>query len=286
MLRDRLSIVLVLIALLADLVLWQRVLTGGGEPALYALNIGQGDSMLAVFPGGMTVLTDAGPDSSVVRELERVLPAGDRTIDLAVVTHPQLDHFGGFADVLRRFSVGALIVNGRTADDTAEGSAWDELMTVANERGIPLVRVGAGDHVRQGEYGIDVLGPDAAWLQSGELNDTGIVELLRFPGWRVLLTADIGMSAEDDLRSRADIHADVLKIGHHGSKYSTSAAFLDAVAPRAALISVGARNRYGHPTPETLERLVSADVQIFRTDQDGAVRVRVRDGKLLVTTER
>ena len=71
MLRDRLSIVLVLIALLADLVLWQRVLTGGGEPALYALNIGQGDSMLAVFPGGMTVLTDAGPDSSVVRELER-----------------------------------------------------------------------------------------------------------------------------------------------------------------------------------------------------------------------
>ena len=286
MLRDRLSIVLVLIALLADLVLWQRVLTGGGEPALYALNIGQGDSMLAVFPGGMTVLTDAGPDSSVVRELERVLPAGDRTIDLAVVTHPQLDHFGGVADVLRRFSVGALIVNGRTADDTAEGSAWDELMTVANERGIPLVRVGAGDHVRQGEYGIDVLGPDAAWLQSGELNDTGIVELLRFPGWRALLTADIGLSAEDDLRSRADIRADVLKIGHHGSKYSTSAAFLDAVAPRAALISVGARNRYGHPTPETLERLASADVQVFRTDQDGAIRVRVRDGKLLVTTER
>ena len=159
-------------------------------------------------------------------------------------------------------------------------------MTVANERGIPLVRVGAGDHVRQGEYGIDVLGPDAAWLQSGELNDTGIVELLRFPGWRALLTADIGMSAEDDLRSRADIRADVLKIGHHGSKYSTSAAFLDAVAPRAALISVGARNRYGHPTPETLERLASADVQVFRTDQDGAIRVRVRDGKLLVTTER
>lgn len=286
MLRDRLSIVLLLVVALADLFLWQRVVAGGTQPALYALDVGQGDSILAVFPGGMTVLTDAGPDNAVVRELERVLPPGRRMIDLAVVTHPQLDHFGGFAEILRRFSVGALVVNGRTADDAAEGSPWDELLTTAGERGVPLLRIAAGDRIRQGEYGIDVLEPDAAWLQSGELNDTGIVELLRFPGWRALLVADIGMSAEDDLRSRADIRADVLKVGHHGSRYSTSAAFLTAVAPRAALISVGARNRYGHPTDETLGRLKTAGAQIFRTDEDGTVRVLAREGKLFITTER
>lgn len=286
MVRDRLSIVLILVAILADVFLWHRIATGEIVPALYALDVGQGDSILAVFPNGMTVLTDAGPNASVVRELERVLPPGDRTIDLAIVTHPQLDHFGGFAEVISRFSVGALVVNGRVADDESAGSAWDELLTVARERNVPLVRLGAGDTVRQGEYGIDVLGPDDAWLQSGELNDTGIVELLHFPGWRALLTADIGFSAEDDLRTRFDIRADVLKIGHHGSKYSTNAAFLDAVAPRAALISAGARNRYGHPTREVLERLRDAGVQTFRTDTGGTVQVRMEDGKLFITTER
>ncbi|MEY4731882.1 MAG: hypothetical protein RL681_828 [Candidatus Parcubacteria bacterium] len=286
MIRDRLSVVLLLVAVLADVLLWQRVFAGGTEPALFALDIGQGDSILSVFPDGMTILTDAGPDSSVVRQLERVLPAGDRRIDIAVITHPQSDHFGGFADVLRRFSVGALLVSGRVADDAAAGSAWSELVDLAHERNVSLVRVGAGDRIRQGGYGADILGPDAAWLQSGELNDTGIVELLHFKEWRALLTADIGGSAENDLISRADVRADVLKVGHHGSRFSTSDAFLNAVAPRVALISVGARNRYGHPAEETLKRLAAAGAQVFRTDQDGAVRVDFRDGKLLITTQR
>ncbi len=284
MIRDRLSIVLLIIAVATDILLWHRVFAERTEPSLVALNIGQGDSVLATFPGGMTVLTDAGPDGAVVRELERVLAPGKR-VDIAVVTHPQLDHFGGFADVLRTFSVGALLVSGRTADDDAVGSAWNELVEAAHERNVPLVRIKAGDSIRQGAYGLDVLSPDGSWLQSGELNDTGIVTRARFPGWRALLVADIGGPAEDDLVRREDLRADVLKVGHHGSRFSTSETFLREVAPRAALISVGARNRYGHPTEETLARLSAAGAQIFRTDEDGAVRISFRDGRLIVNTE-
>lgn len=285
MISHRLSIVLILIAAAADVLLWQRVFTERAESSLVALDVGQGDSVLATFPDGMNVLTDAGPDGAVVRELERALAPGNRAIDIAVITHPQLDHFGGFIDVVRKFSVGAVLITGRAADDAAIGSAWNELMEAVEERNIPLVRIGAGDTVRQGEYGLDVLGPDSVWLQSGELNDTGIVTRARFPGWRALLTADIGETAEDDLLRRADLRADVLKVGHHGSRFSTSDAFLKEVAPRAALISVGARNRYGHPTEETLARLSAVGAQVFRTDEDGAIRVSFHDGKLIVSTE-
>jgi beta-lactamase superfamily II metal-dependent hydrolase len=286
MVRDRLSIVLIIIVVLTDVLLWQRVLSPAHEQSLIALNIGQGDGTLAIFPNGMTVLTDAGPDGTVVRELERALGPRERTIDIAIITHPQLDHFGGLADILRRFSVRAVLVNGRTADDAATGGAWNELLDVLREQDISILRVEAGSSITQNGFGLDVLNPDGAWLQSGELNDTGLVALAQFRGWRALMTADIGGSVEEDIARRADIRADVLKVGHHGSRYSTSEKFLRSVAPRVALISAGARNRYGHPAPETLERLAAAGATVFRTDRNGAIRVTERDGQLLITTER
>jgi competence protein ComEC len=287
MLRDRLSIILLIALLGGDAFLWHRIAAGGdGGPYAAILDIGQGDSTLVVLDSGIKILTDAGPDASVTRELEEVFVPGDRYIDLAIITHPQLDHFNGFLDVIKRYEIGAFIVNGREADDSAPGSAWRALREAIDAKHIPLITLRAGDRIRIHEETVDILSPNADLVRSGELNDTGIVQLVRGRGWRMLLTADIGFTAEDELRRQVGLRADILKVGHHGSKYSTGGAFLQSVSPRIATISVGARNRYGHPTEETMNRLRENGVQLFRTDTQGTIRIFPVDGRFMVRTER
>lgn len=117
------------------------------------------------------------------------------------------------------------------------------------------------------------------------MNDTGFVTLLRTPGFAALFTADIGANVEEDLVQNFDLRADILKVGHHGSKYSSSEEFLEEVEAKLAVIEVG-ENRYGHPTEETLGRLRAAGAQIFRTDQHGTLKIFVKDKKLQVFTEK
>jgi competence protein ComEC len=152
---------------------------------------------------------------------------------------------------------------------------------------IPLVTLAAGDRVRYTENQIDFLSPDGNWIQSGELNDTGFVELVKAPAFRALLTADTGFNIEDYLVNKnIDIRADVLKVGHHGSKYSSGDAFLAAINPKVAVIEVGENNRYGHPTQETLARLAASVAKVFRTDQNGNIEIFAENGKLKVFAEK
>ncbi len=271
----KISILIFLLCAAADLFVWHAVAFGGASHGIYEmhfLNIGQGDSELAVFPGGIGVLTDAGPDRSVASALERVLPQGRKYLDLAIISHPQLDHFNGFNELIRTYEIGAFLINGR--DDEPPLAAWDELKRAIGEKGIPLVVVGKGDRIVIGSSTIDILSPGREFIQSGELNDTGLVERIATPSFSTLLTADTGINIEDYLlKEGTAVTADILKVGHHGSKYSSSPEFLKAVSPKVAVISVGAKNRYGHPSPETLDRLHAAGILTFRTDQDGTVSV-------------
>lgn len=272
-----------------NIVVWQSIAAGEVRTGFYALDVGQGDATLVVLRSGAKVLTDAGPPSGhVTRALETILPAGDRYIDLAIVTHPQLDHFGGFRELLQHFEIGAFIMNGRTVDQGGAKGEWDALVRDIASESIPVIVLGARDRIRIGAENIDVVSPDADFVQSGELNDTGLVALVRGNGWRTLLTADIGENVERHLVLQGiDIRADILKVGHHGSKFSSSEPFLRAVSPKAAVIEVGAGNRYGHPAPETLERL-SARVggNIFRTDRHGTVSIYFGNGAARLLTEK
>lgn len=247
------------------------------------LDVGQGDSSLLELVGGARIMTDAGPDSSVMRSLEGVLPYGDKYIDLAIVTHPETDHFNGFNYLIESHPIGAFIVNGRANPDSRQ---WAELIEKITAKKIPLITLGAGDSVRFGPNRIDVLSPNAQLAASSELNDTGLVQKVRTPDFTALLTADIGTNIEDRLREHHDLSADILKIGHHGSKYSSGPAFLRAVRPALAVVSSGSRNTYGHPSPDVLERLSAARVPLFRTDQRGTITVRREEGKLRVSGER
>lgn len=254
------------------------------SPRAYFLDVGQGDAELFVFPGNVKIMTDAGPDKKVLSSLDKILPGGDRYIDLAIVSHPQLDHFNGFNFILDQYTVGAFVINGRS--DTNGVSEWPELLRKIKERKIPLITLGAGDKIGYGNNEIDILSPDNDFVQSGELNDTGIVELIKTPQFKALLTADIGFAVEDGLvQNHLDIHTDILKVPHHGSRTSSGGKFLAVVHPRVAVIEVGAHNTYGHPTKEALVRLASSGARIFRTDIDSTIEIRAENGKLEVKKE-
>ncbi len=262
---------------------WGKILAGisSDSPKLFFLDVGQGDAELLTLPGNVKVLTDAGPDRKITQSIKNVL-GEDRYIDLAVVSHPQLDHFNGFNHLLENYNFGAFIINGRNAETVGE---WPLLLKKIRAKKIPLIVVGAGDAILYRGASIAILSPDALHLQSGELNDTGIVELVKAGPLTALLTADIDSRVETYLADRFDLRADILKVPHHGSKYSSSEAFLSAVKPRIAGIEVG-KNRYGHPTPETLARLEAVAESVFRTDRNGTIEVEARGGKLRVYAER
>lgn len=270
-----------------DAAAWYSIVSGRAQSStqIYFLNVGQGDAALTVLKGGARIMTDAGPDSGVVRALERAVPDERRYVDIGIISHPQKDHFGGFSDLLDRYRFGAFIMNGRSSSPPDD--AWDALVGKIRAQGVPIIIVRAGDRIRYGETTIDILSPDETFVQSGELNDAGIVELLRTPSFRALFTADTGENVERVLVERYDLRAHVLKIGHHGSKYSSGEGFLRAVDPQISVVSVGAHNRYGHPSSSTLDRIATlTSSSLYRTDRSGTVTIEAQDGEMSVFTER
>ncbi len=280
------AVIGIVVAGAAAIALIAETLAGGAGsvPRLYFFDVGEGDASLAVFPSGATVLIDAGPDTAVTSELDRVL-GGRRSIDIAVISHPQKDHFGGFLDLVGRYRIGAFLINGRNDDNDTE--AWQTLLQKINNEHIPLLRVAAGDSVSVGSSTLSFLAPDPNYLMSGELNDTALVAMLAFPGFRALFTADMGAAVEGALAGTADVRADVLKVAHHGSKFSSTDAFLRAVAPRLAVISVGAKNTYGHPSVEALSRIMNdTAARVIRTDESGTIGITVDAGMFRVFASR
>ena len=284
--ESNLSRLIIFALVVLDLLIWQGIIFVKGEESgeLYFLDVGQGDSELLVLPGGVKILTDAGPNQKVLESLEKVLGPNDRYLDLAIISHPQLDHFNGFNDILNRYRIGAFIFNGRT-DATALGE-WGTLMTKIKEKKIPLITLASGDKIHFRENQIEIISPSRDFIQSAELNDTGLVELVKTPAFRALLTADIGANVENYLLkkfSTEDLQANILKVGHHGSKFSSSEDFLKTVEPKVAIIEVGSKNRYGHPTKEAMGRLEATGIsKIFRTDKNGTIKVIAEQGRLRV----
>lgn len=263
---------------------WYEVLFTGpaGEPRLFFLDVGQGDSTLVELPGGVQILTDAGPSRKVLDSLGEALAKDDRYIDLGIISHAQLDHYGGFNYLLDNYGFGAFLYNGAGS----EADEWKILMDKIGSRNIPLIALGAGDWVRYGDNFLEIISPNKAYLQSAEPNDLGFVALLKAAPLSAIFTADIGANIEKYLAENLDLRADILKVPHHGSKYSSSDILLGAVQPRLAVVGVGSGNRYGHPTEETLSRIWDYTKNIFRTDKNGTVEVSTDGEELLVFTER
>lgn len=248
------------------------------------LNVGQGDAIYFKTSTGEDGLFDGGPnDNKVLKELGSVMPLGDRQLSLVVATHPDADHIGGLVDVINRYQVDEIWLNGAVhTSDT-----YLRLLDAINQKkkhGTSVKVVVRGDRKDWGTTSLQVLAPFESYAgkQPDNQNDGTIVARLAYKDFNVLLTGDAEFNLEDRLIANTNgiypLQSTILKVGHHGSGSSTSAKFLEAVAPKAAVISVGKDNRYGHPVQRVLDLLTKNKIPIYRTDKIGTIKI-ISDGE-------
>ncbi|NLB04522.1 MAG: DNA internalization-related competence protein ComEC/Rec2 [Fastidiosipila sp.] len=252
-------------------------------------DVGQGDATLFITESGQTLIIDGGDKNHGYRT---IIPAARMQalgkIDLAIVTHAHNDHAWGIAELMDAGLIGHLCLPAVEADSQT-GPLHEEDMTallleMAKESNLPVTLLQAGDSIRLGKSLIEVLHPDS---RSGrvDLNEASLVMRVTMGGLSLLMTGDLTEEGERAiLRSRVDCSADLLHVAHHGSRHSSSADFLEASNPKTALISSGRNNRYGHPHLHVLDRLDQRAVRILRTDESGAVFLKIRGGKGRITT--
>ncbi|MGC8666535.1 MAG: ComEC/Rec2 family competence protein [Chthonomonadales bacterium] len=254
-----------------------------GVFSVTVLDVGQGDAIVLRTPAGHVLIVDAGRTLGSDDEGRRVvLPylrsQGIRRVNALLLTHPDDDHVGGAVSILDRIPVDRLIVS------PIRSAAWHYLRAIrtARRRGIPILQVVRGNIIRFHDgVTAQVLNPPADPSKHGELRDNSlsIVMRVQYGATACLLTGDADLPAERDmLASGVPLRAEVLKLGHHGSKSSSSDAFLDAVRPRIAIVSAGLHNSFGHPHPEVLTRLQARRIAVYRTDYQGAIRA-ISNGK-------
>ena len=234
------------------------------------LDVGQGDSIYIEAPNGNQVLIDGGRQNIVTTKLSAVMPRGDRTINAVIATHPDADHVGGLAAIFQKYTVGSFWEPGVYAST----QTYDELEKTATLENAPHVLARAGTKLvldkDRGVY-LEILFPDA-YVGNFETNDASIVARLVYGKTSILLTGDSPIATEDFLIARAaDLDSDILKLGHHGSRTSTSAEYLASVTPSLAIISAGKGNSYGHPHQEVTDRLKDFHIPSLSTIDQGTI---------------
>jgi competence protein ComEC len=257
---------------------------GGSGLTLHFLDVGQGDGALLRTPAGRWVLIDAGPRNDRSDAGSRVVVPfmvshGARELAVAIVSHAHADHLGGVPSVLHRFRAGVVIEPG---DQVADPLYYEFLDELAAES-IAWHRGRRGDRFTLDSVQFSVLHP-YEWARWGEdLNEDSVVLLVEYGAFQALFAGDAGFPAEVEMRGRTRA-VDLLKVGHHGSRGSTSDEWLDSLRPKVAMISVG-ENNYGHPAAETLSRLLGHRIDVWRTDRDGSVTVTT-DGQRMTLRAR
>lgn len=266
----------------------------GNKLRIIACDVGQGDGIL-IIKGQSQVLVDGGPSGEKILScLGENVPFYDRQIELIVLTNTDYDHLNGLSSVVERYTVMEFV----TADGVHSSAALDKLRDRLVGAGVGVSMVEQGDSLRilgQDSVELKVLWPPevhdeyvavfgdqvgeekrkqilGASAKRGDLNERSVVLLLLEDNYRALLMGDAGFQAEKELINNGLLSdVDYLKVGHHGSKYASSLEFLEKVKPEIAVISVGEKNNYGHPTKETLERLENVEAQVKRTDREGTI---------------
>ncbi len=258
-------------------------------------DVGQGDCALITLASGKNILIDGGGSYDDRFDVGRRIVApylwnqGIHRIDLVILSHPHPDHMNGLKYLVRTFAIGEVWTSG--LDKDLPGYA--ELERLISVRGIPVRVVSATDPpVVISDAEVRILHPAQGFLSRERKayaaeNSRSLVVRIAMEGKVFLFTGDIGEDAEEEmLRSSADLRCDLIKVPHHGSKSSSSEPFLFRARPEIGIVTVGGKNRYGHPSPEVVERYHTAGTRLFRTDQDGALTVTVDKGDLFVRSWR
>ncbi len=238
---------------------------------LIACNVGQGDATLATYQN-FQILTDGGPNNKVLGCLSKYMPFWDKKIEAVILTHPQLDHFGGLVEVLKRYQVEKFFVNGSDSGSSGYEALKKEVGGTINLEKGTVIRVGL--------ISLEVFNPEEpiSGEKIADINDQAIVSLLKFGNFKAILTSDVSKEKLIEIVQNNSIGpVNYIKISHHGSKTGTSLELLNLLQPQMAVISVG-RNSYGHPNEEVLRLLNDKKINFFRTDENGDIEI-ISDGK-------
>jgi competence protein ComEC len=258
-----------------------------GRLAVDFLDVGQGDSALVTFPNGATMLIDGGgridyggdegdfePDTRRIGESvvsEFLWEKGYSHIDYVVATHADADHIQGLADVAKNFDVGSVLVGATPFDDRD----FSELMRVVVSRKISVSSVHRGDQMNVGGTRLQIFSPRTDIANGTSANNSSVVMKLSYGDVRILLTGDIEREVETELLldPSCDLEADIVKVPHHGSRTSSTEAFVRSVSAGTAVISVGRRSPFGHPHPEIVPRWRASGADVLTTGENGTITV-------------
>lgn len=270
MIKARFAVLALLIVIAVLVWGYYFSLQGSGVLTVAFLNIGQGDAIFIESPSGVQVLVDGGPGRAVLRQLGRQMGFFDRTLDVIVATHPDSDHIGGLPDVLGLYAVSYIFDPGiahsiPTYDAFLERSKEELGAQYILARRGQLINLGGGAYIR-------ILFPDHD-VTHVETNDGSVVLQLVYGDTAFLLTGDAPVNVEQYVSSLdgKTLHSDVLKVGHHGSRTSSSELFVGWASPEYAVISRGCDNRYGHPHQEVLNILNRFEIEIHDTCEEGTI---------------
>lgn len=281
MIEKRKKIILIFLGFLfiADILAWNIVFDLSRTRFLEVnfFDVGQGDAILIESPKRTQILIDGGPSSKILEKLSETLPFYDRSIDLIILTHPDPDHLLGLIDVLKRYKVDLIGTNGAVSSRPE----FKEFMSQILKKEVPLKILKKDQRISIGEsLSFDILAPleNFDGRKVSDYNTSSIVSKMIYGDSSFLFTGDTTQSVEKELvKQGINLNSDILKIGHHGSKTSTTEDFLKKITPEIAVIQVGKNNQYGHPYSEVLERLEKFGIKIFRTDENGDIKI-ISDG--------
>lgn len=246
------------------------------------LDVGQGDSIYIEAPNKKQILIDGGPDAKLLSSLAQVIPFADRSIDMIVATHPDMDHIGGFPLLIDNYKITSIIENGVTSDTKISSSLEEKILKnkinkIIARRGMRIIL-----DEKKNIY-LDILFPDRD-ISDLDSNDGSIVAKLIYGDNSFMFTGDATLYTENLIEwneSDDTLRSDVLKLGHHGSRTSSSILWLEKVSPEVTIISAGKNNRYGHPHKELLDRLSSLHIPFLNTAEKGNIIFK-SDGLKLV----
>lgn len=267
-------ILTLLFVLLGSILIYQSIIYSDKRLHIVFCDVGQGDAIFIRTPSGSDILVDGGPDDSVLSCLAKHMPFWDRNIELMFLTHPDADHVTGLVDVIKRYRV----IRFYTSKVEAKTDVYKEFLKTLKENNTKQNYLWQGDKFTfKDDLKIEALWPTHEW-EGLTTNSFSVAQLLSYKSFSLLLTGDLDAQQMEEIESFAG-EIDLLKVPHHGSKTGLADQFLDISDPDLAVISVGKKNRYGHPSPIILELLKEKGIKTLRTEQNGEVEI-ISDGKI------